>query len=91
MQLKRRNSEFRVKNKHVPGREGPGQDGGVGLEDGPCLAPELGRGLGSVRPGVGVLPWIRADLRMILLVLDLVGMFVHSWYQSLSLWEVERF
>ena len=41
MQLKRRNSEFRVKNKHVPGREGPGQDGGVGLEDGPCLAPEL--------------------------------------------------
>ena len=74
--------------------------------DGPCPSPELilGRGgagvclggpvlAGRVGPGPwsGALPWIRADLRMILLALDLVGMFVHSWYQSLSLREVERF
>ena len=26
---------------HVPGCGGPGLDGGVGLEDGPCLALEL--------------------------------------------------
>ena len=74
--------------------------------DGPCPSPELalGRGgagvglggpvlAGRVGPGPwsGALPWIRADLRMILLALDLVGMLVHSWYQSLSLQEFERF
>ena len=74
--------------------------------DGPCPSPELilGRGgagvclggpvlAGRVGPGSwsGALPWIRADLRMILLALDLVGMLVHCWYQSLSLREFERF
>ena len=74
--------------------------------DGPCLSPELtlahggaGFGLGGpalagrVWPGSwsGALPWIRADLRMILLALDLVGMLVHCWYQSLSLRELDGF
>ena len=48
---------------------------------GPCLAPDCP---GS---GLGALPWSLADLRMILLALDLVSKL---WYQSLSLREVER-
>ena len=32
---------YRVQNKHVPGCGSPDRDEGVGLEDGPCLAPEL--------------------------------------------------
>ena len=77
-----------------------------GPVDGPCPSPELILGrreagvclggpalAGRVGPGSwsGALPWIRADLRMILLALDLVGMLVHCWYQSLSLRELERF
>ena len=64
------------------GLVGPGGGGN-------CLVPEVGGGISGSESGA--LPWIWADLRMILLVLDLVGMLVHCWYQSLSLWEFEKF
>ena len=75
----------------IPGFEGPCAGLG-GSKDVLGLAPELalGRGgagvglggpvlAGRVGPGPwsGALPWIRADLRMILLALDLVDKLVH--------------